>query len=193
LAKWQARCKAVAEYQLVYVMKFNIVASVMLVFMFAANIYIYQQNKDLLKKIEYADGACMRKVVAAEQRYKKQINELSEQLENQPDMVVLKEVGVQSNLDDMASYGHLFRAVSNKYEFLLQTVKLSTKNKKELMNHLIDREKLSGVTFRSLVEIDDEERVNFVTRLASAEDSIKEILRDPVDYERYEYLKDRTL
>jgi hypothetical protein len=87
----------------------------------------------------------------------------------------------------------LLGAVSHKYEFLLHTAKLPENDKKELINFLIEREKLNSVTFQSLAETNDEERANFASKLTSIEESIKDILIDQVDYQRYEYLKDRRL
>jgi hypothetical protein len=87
----------------------------------------------------------------------------------------------------------LFNAVSHKYEFLLHTSKLSIQEKNKLIKFLIEREKLSAVTFESLAGTNDEDRANFASRLTSIEDGIKEILIDPVDYQRYEYLKNRSL
>lgn len=174
-------------------MKFTLIASLLFALLFTANVYIYLQNLQILKGIDKADNACEQDLAATEQGYLKQINELSLQLNDQSNSGVTKNAHISSNLDRTASYGHLFGAVSHKYEFLLHTVKLSIDDKQELLSYLIEREKLSAVTLKSLVATNEKERENFALRLKSTEESIKVILRDPVDYQRYEYLKNRSL
>jgi uncharacterized membrane protein len=174
-------------------MKINMITIVLFSLILAANIYIYLEKYQIQKEIDKADNACTRELAAKEQQYLKLIDELSLQLKDQSNIDDIKNTQIKNNLDKIVSYGHLFGAVSHKYEFLLHTVKLSTNEKKELINFLIEREKLSAVTFQSLAETNDEERANFASRLTSIEKSIKDILIDPVDYQRYEYLKNRSL
>ncbi|MGD9170507.1 MAG: hypothetical protein PVI97_10680 [Candidatus Thiodiazotropha sp.] len=174
-------------------MKFNIIVITLFSLILSANIYIYLQKHLLLKEIDKADNECARELAATEQQYLKQINKLSLQLDVQYDAVDINKTQIKSNLDDIVSYGHLLGAVSHKYEFLLHTAKLPENDKKELINFLIEREKLNSVTFQSLAETNDEERANFASKLTSIEESIKNILIDQVDYQRYEYLKDRRL
>jgi hypothetical protein len=71
-------------------MKFNHIAMGIFVFIFAGNIYIYQQNKYYSKEVEDADKACMNELSSAERRYEKQIKELSKRLEDQVNVSDLK-------------------------------------------------------------------------------------------------------
>jgi archaellum component FlaF (FlaF/FlaG flagellin family) len=174
-------------------MTYNIIVILIIVISFAADIYLYQKNQNLLKAIDNADKICTREIVAIGQRHKKQTDESLMIRRDQTDMEELSHGSVKSSLDKMVSYGHLLRAVSNKYEFLLESVQISASDKKQLLQNLIEREKLNGVTFQSLVETDDAERADYASRLDSAEDHIKELLKDPVDYNRYQYLKDKSL
>jgi hypothetical protein len=174
-------------------MKFNAISIILFAFICSGNIHIYLLILQTSKEINKADRACARDQTNTEQRYLKQIRALSLKLEDQSNLGKVKNAHIKSNLDKMVSYSHMFGAVSQKYEFLLHTVKLSIKDKNELLNFLIEREKLSSVTFQSLAETSDEERAGFASKLTSIEDSIKEILIDPIDYQRYEYLRKQSL
>jgi hypothetical protein len=174
-------------------MKFNISAIALITFIFSANIYIYLQHLQLLKEVGKADSACTHELTKTAHQYENKINDLSADLKGQSDFVDTEKTPIKSNLDMMASYGHLLGAVSQKYEFLLRTVKLQIEQKKKLLKFLIEREKLNSVALSSLAQTNDEERSNYAARLTDVEKSIKEILMDSVDYQRYEYLRNRSL
>jgi hypothetical protein len=159
----------------------------------AAHYYLYLQNEKLLSDIEGLDRACEQKLSVIAQTYQEQIKKHSEQLKNGPDVDESSKVKVKSKLDNLVSRGHLVRAINHKYEFLLQTAQLDEKEKNQLLRFLVKRERLSGVTFQSLVETDDAAREEFVSEMAEIENKIEELLRDPVDYKRYTYLKNRSL
>jgi hypothetical protein len=174
-------------------MKYNVLAIMIIVFIVTANIYAYRQNERSSKEIENLEKACMLEHAELKRQYEKRINTLSMELKDLPDKAEMRQESIKSNLDNMASFGHMIRAVRHKYEFLLHSVQLSSNEKKQLLHLLTEREKLNGVTFQSLVETSEVERMGFLSRLASAEDNIKKLLNDPIDYDRYMYLKDRSL
>jgi hypothetical protein len=174
-------------------MKFNAIAIILFTLICSVNIHIHLQNLHISNEIDEAEKACVHNLANTEQRYLKLIHELSLKLEDQSDLGEIKNAHLKSNLDKMVSYSHLYGAVSHKYEFLLHTAKLSIYDKKELLSFLIEREKLNSVTFLSLAETNDVERADFTSKLTSIEESIKKILIDPVDLQRYEYLRKQSL
>jgi hypothetical protein len=155
--------------------------------------YLYHLNNKLTRELEGADRACQQELNTIAYKYQKQKSRISAQIPYPPNMDELSRVKVKSKIDNLASHGHLIRAVNHKYEFLLRSAQLKEQEKKRLLHLLVKREKLSSVTFQSFVEAGDAAREEIVTKLAVAESNIKDLLVDPIDYDRYEYLKNRTV
>jgi len=91
----------------------------------------------------------------------------------------------------MVSYGHQVRAISNKYEFLLKTAQIEASDKKRLGRLLLEREKLAQQVNNASASQPAPEKMQ--EQLASIEQRIENLLTDPIDYSRYEYLKERNL
>jgi hypothetical protein len=67
-------------------MKFNAIVVVALVFIFVTDVYLYQQNKHLTTEIAKANKSCIHEYATVDRQYRKQVNKLSTDLENQPDV-----------------------------------------------------------------------------------------------------------
>jgi phage host-nuclease inhibitor protein Gam len=170
------------------------IAVAFIITIISLNVYLYLENKSITREITRADQACAEAVAILEKQYEEKINKLIDDLAGLPKGVNTVERGDGDiSLDKMVSYGHQFRAVSHKYEFLLESAQITVAEKKRLSRLLVEREKLHGIVVKPEMKAVDKEKEEFVNRLTNVEENIKDLLKDPTDYERYNQLKAGSL
>jgi hypothetical protein len=158
------------------------------------NGYLYLQNRSLEKAIARDDQACSQQLALIKNEYETKLNTQITELDElqKIDKKPAKRVNAP-RLDEMASFGHQVRAIRHKYEFLLETAKITTEDKKLLNQLLVKRERLNGMVGQLDLESVDAYMQDLTYKLAGIEEYIKDLLNDPVDYRRYSYLKERSL
>jgi D-arabinose 1-dehydrogenase-like Zn-dependent alcohol dehydrogenase len=176
-----------------HVMKFSVISVALVAVIIVLNGYLYLQNRSLAKDIARGDKACAQQLSAIKNEYEKIINSQNAELDQLHITNRKSENRINiTRLDEMASYGHQVRAIWHKYEFLLETANLTIEDKKLLSQFLVKREKLNEmVTLTNLGDFDAPMQ-ELTYQLEDIEEYIKDLLKDPVDYRRYNYLKERN-
>jgi hypothetical protein len=175
-------------------MKFNGISVALVGVIVILSGYLYLQNRSLEKKLVKEDKACSQQLAVLKKEYEKRINTQIAELDELQVIDRRSEKRVNaSRLDGMASYGHQVRAIRNKYEFLLETANITTDDKKLLDQLLVKREKLNGMVSQLDLDSVDAYMQDLTYKLVGIEEYIKDLLKDPVDYRRYSYLKERSL
>ncbi|MBX2858876.1 MAG: hypothetical protein KTR17_09455 [Cellvibrionaceae bacterium] len=98
----------------------------------------------------------------------------------------------ETDIELLASHSHRMQAVNHKYEFIILTAQIDDDEKERLKKLLLLRERLS----RQLVVAEQQEQPNLPEiedKLYNIEDEIELVLNDPLDYYRYELIKQRPL
>lgn len=156
--------------------------------------FFYLQNQTLQKQILTAEQSCKQHTAELQANYKTKIDALLARLPADSELhrTVTVELEATPKIEKLVSYGHKVRAVIHKYEFILDTAQIEESDKKRLRRVLTERETLAA----QLEQAAGDPSANtgeLETRLAKAEDEIANLLKDPMDYTRYEYLRERSL
>lgn len=159
-----------------------------------ADIYLHRLNQALQQDIDADAQQCQRRLAMLEDSYKNRPVEkvraaISQSPDNQPAVTPPEKPEV--NLEKLVSHGHRVQAVTNKYEFLLESAQIDAADKKLLRKLLLQREKLTNAIM--LAEQNATDSGEMVIQLYDVEDQIQLVLTDPLDYDRYEFLKERHL
>jgi len=94
------------------------------------------------------------------------------------------------NLETLVSHNHKVQAVVQKYEFLLASAQVD-KSDKALLRKLLTRRE---ILVNRIAFADSDINLNEVNKqLSEAEEHIAVILNDSLDYQRYEFLRERNL
>ncbi|MBL4827373.1 MAG: hypothetical protein JKY66_06620 [Spongiibacteraceae bacterium] len=174
--------------------------------------YLYEQNRDLSRDITASAGWCESHVAALERQYLQQHATVVSEIEQHRKMlrnVAQKDGGEQEKkieenpekekvqFNKLVSRGHQMRAIGHKYEFLLQSARVNADEKKRLQGLLMERERLVNTIEQQALSEQSTRAVNDNESLQSAfsevEEQIHALLSDPVDYGRYQYLKQKLL
>lgn len=163
-----------------------------------ANLYFYDTNASLRQAISAAGKTCNQRVTELRESMKTQsvpqTQERVAKVENRSRNIQAASTAPlpDVNLANMVSYKHRVQAVTNKYDFLLETAQLQDTGKQRLRRLLTQRENLANQI--AFAEHDTEaDLINLDDALYKVEDQIYLLLKDPIDYERYQYLKQRDL
>lgn len=159
--------------------------------------FLHQQNRELERTFAADVAQCEQEIALLESRYQEKIDALRQTLplQLQPASVTTTPEK-KTYLTKLVSHGHRVRAVVHKYEFLLETAQLDNAEKKRLRRLLLKREQLAN----SLDLIADgyqsgggEDSSTLQKQMTKVENDIQAMLGDPVDYSRYEFLRQRSL
>jgi len=161
----------------------------------SSGVYFHKQNNTLENEIADSKSQCAQELVELEQGLNAKLNELAAKLPEQHELRASIPANLEKpKIERLVSYGHKVRAISNKYEFLLTTVEIDEADKKVLSRLLLEREKLAAqIDELALNENVAEDSTKFEKQLAEVETRIENLLKDPVDYTRYQYLRERSL
>lgn len=173
-------------------MKFTAIAIFLSATFISGAAYFYFQNQNLQAQLLAASEHCKQQTADLQTRYQHKIDTLLTRLpaDNEVRRTVTATIEQKPALDNLVSYGHKVRAVTHKYEFILETAQIDEGDKKRLRRLLLEREQLAGQLEQQQSDADSSE---LEAKLASVEKNIEDLLKDPVDYTRYEYLKQRSL
>jgi len=164
------------------------------------NFYIHSNNKSLAIAISDEQNLCNEWLAKLSQKNKQtplveiesktQTNQLASTQQNKVEEFIQPE----TDLDTLVSHTHRLQAVYHKYEFLLLTAQIEKNEKNRLKRLLLNRERLTN----ALVVAEQEEKSGqqigeIEDKLYNIEDQIELVLNDPLDYHRYELIKQRQL
>jgi len=164
------------------------------------NIYFYSNNHSLQKDLISKKAICHEWL---SKLAKKNINNAVVEVENKtqtkfvasnPNKMDEVSPTPETDIERLASHTHRMQAVNHKYEFLILSAQIEKSEKKILKRLLLQRERLSN----QLVVAEQEEQNGIELgaiedRLYNVEDQIELVLNDPLDYHRYELIKQRQL
>lgn len=173
-------------------MTFRFLILLLVIASLGSSTFFYFQTRALEKSVHASKALCELKASQLEKNYQAKIDELLAEVPQQ--RVIRKTITKKLErppLEEMVSYGHQVRAISNKYEFLLKTAQIEASDKKRLGRLLLEREKLAQQVNNASTSQPAPEKMQ--EQLASIEQRIENLLTDPIDYSRYEYLKERNL
>lgn len=162
----------------------------------AGNVYLYSQNGKLEREIALAARQCEQKVAELETRYREEIDDLRRHVLAYYKQDSESKPVTQPRFDQLVSHGHRVRAVEQKYDFLLETAMIGKAEKKELLRLLMERERLANLIDIAQNEpglAGDNDPQQLQTDLGNVESQIQVVLQDPLDYQRYEVLRQRKL
>jgi hypothetical protein len=162
----------------------------------AGNVYLYSRNGELDREIGLTVKQCEQKVAELEAGYREEIDDLRNYVlayykkdsESQP--------AARPRFDQLVSQGHRVRAIEQKYDFLLETAMIGKVEKKELLKLLMERERLANlinIAQGGAEAAGGDNPRQLQTDLDNVESQIQVLLQDPLDYQRYEVLRQRKL
>lgn len=170
-----------------------IVFAVIVTLLSAGNIYLYAQNSKLDREIALAAAQCGQKVTALQDRYQAEIDDLRQYVLEHYKNEAESKPEAKVRFDNLISHGHRVQAVGQKYDFLLETALISKAEKKELLRLLLERERLANLLDIAKNEAGSTDTDQLQTDLDNIESQIQVVLQDPLDYQRYEVLRQREL
>lgn len=173
-----------------------IVLAAIVALLSAGNVYLYSRNGELDREIGLTVKQCEQKVAELEAGYREEIDDLRNYVLAYYKKDSESQSVARPRFDQLVSQGHRVRAIEQKYDFLLETAMIGKVEKKELLKLLMERERLAN-----LINIaqdgaeaaggDDPRQLQ--TDLDNVESRIQVLLQDPLDYQRYEVLRQRKL
>jgi len=172
----------------------------LVVALLGVNFYFYTNNQSLVSAISNKQEQCDEWLAKLSQKNKKktEVEIENETITKKPSPVELNDFEEvyepETDLETLVSHTHRLQAVSNKYEFLLLTAQVEQSERKRLKSLLLSRERLTS----ALVVAEQEEKSgqqigDIESKLYKIEDQIELVLNDPLDYHRYELIKQRQL
>lgn len=164
-----------------------------------ASIYFYKQNQSLSASIATNNEQCERRLAMLQEKYQNRptalVAQAKQSLPQQPQINAEQTADEQDvptvKLENLVSYGHRVQAVTNKYEFLLVSAQVDDADRDLLRRLLVQRERLANEI--AFAEQEGAVDSSLEDKLFDVEDQIQLVLNDPLDYERYEFLKERSL
>jgi len=155
--------------------------------------------------LEFKQHGLEREILSANQQCESWLTQLQAQYAVQPARIVKaattprtitepekEDIKPAIDIEQLASYSHRVQAVSHKYEFLLLTAQLDADDKKLLRRLLVRRERLENTVILAeqngsgnITELEDQ--------LYEVEDQLQVLIADPLDYQRYDFLRNKQL
>lgn len=172
------------------------VIAVIVALLFTGNVHFYFRNGELDREIASAGKRCDRKAAELETRYQEEIDDLRKYVLAYYKKDAESKPASRPRFDQLVSQGHRVQAVEQKYDFLLETAMVGKAEKKRLLKLLAERERLANLL---KIAQDRAEAVGadnpqlLQTDLDNVESQIQVLLQDPLDYQRYEILRQRKL
>lgn len=161
----------------------------------AASFYLHKQNQALSQSIATNASQCERRLAMLQEKYQHRsatvVSQVKTSLPQAKEQTVPDELTPPVNLENLVSYGHRVQAVTNKYEFLLVTAQVDEADRTVLRRLLVQRERLANAL--AFAEQEGSADSSMRSKLADVENQIQIVLSDPLDYERYEFLRERSL
>ncbi len=177
-------------------MNIQTVLIILIVAMAGSAAFLHQQNRGLEDALSADTATCQQGVALLESQYREKIDALRQTLPEQfQPASVTTSPGTKTDLTKLVSHGHRIRAVTHKYEFLLETAQLDNREKKNLRRLLLKREQLANALdlMADGYSMEGADSSKLREQLATVEDNIRTTLQNTVDYSRYEFLKEREL
>ncbi|HEX7025950.1 MAG TPA: hypothetical protein VF268_01775 [Gammaproteobacteria bacterium] len=165
-----------------------------LVMLIVGGARLYSRNTEISREIASITRECEQKAAELEAGFQSEIDDLRQYIMAYYKKDAEAKPEERRRFDQLASHGHRVRAISQKYDFLLETALISETEKKQLLKLLLERERLVN-----LIEIAEKESGSDLnlqrlqTDLDNVESQIQVLLQDPLDYQRYEVLRQREL
>jgi len=158
--------------------------------------YLYQSNRSIEKDIAQAHSFCSEQMADFHKREQNKHQHIAIKTKNNikktNPRVAPESQPPRINLEQLVSHQHRVQAVTNKYEFLLASAQVVSEEKIELRRLLTRRERIANAM--AFAAYDPNIDLSVLNEdLYEIEDSISLLLTDPIDYQRYESLRDRSL
>ncbi|WP_185235290.1 hypothetical protein [Teredinibacter franksiae] len=155
--------------------------------------------------LEFKQHGLEREILSANQQCESWLTQLQAQYAVQPARIVKaattprtitapekEDIKPAIDIEQLASYSHRVQAVSHKYEFLLLTAQLDADDKKLLRRLLVRRERLENTVI--LAEQNGSDIITELEyQLYEVEDQLQILIADPLDYQRYNFLRNKQL
>lgn len=172
-----------------------LILAVTVIFLIAGSIHLYSQNSKLNRNIALAAEQCEQKVAELEARYQAEIDDLRRYILARYKTDAESKPETKPRFDQLVSHDHRVQAVGQKYDFLLETALIGKAEKKELLRLLTERERLANLIniAKSGPDSAGAGPQRLQTDLDNVESQIQVLLQDPLDYQRYEVLRQRKL
>ena len=167
---------------------------------------IYLANANLSELVVSEKAACEARIEQLTIDYKAEINDLRDYLLAQYNRSPAEQAKKEKpKFTKFVSRGHRVRAIGEKYEFIIETALVSDAERETFKRLLYERERAFDLVnqYQELLadkDIDPEqipeldlELQKYQEELANYEAKIQILLQDPVDYQRYMYLREREL
>lgn len=173
------------------------VIAVIVALLFTGNAYFYFRNGELDREIASAGERCDRKAAELETKYQEEIDDLRKYVLAYYKKDSESKPASRPRFDQLVSQGRRVQAVEQKYDFLLETAMVGKAEKKQLLKLLTERERLANLLniaqggAEEAAGADDPQLLQ--TDLDNVESQIQVLLQDPLDYQRYEILRQRKL
>lgn len=175
-------------------------ASAAIVALMGVGVFVYAQNLKLERELAFSSEHCELRASALEDRYQSKIEHLQQGLPaTGVDSHAAKvDSGTKkTDFNNLVSYGHRVQALTHKYEFLLESVQLEPTDKKMLRSLLMKREELDNTLVQNhkntMGDIENIQSTQLEIKLNDIERQIENLLRDPLDYSRYQFLKEKNI
>ena len=178
-------------------MKIRATLIISLVILAGANVFIHAKNRSLQQDITRQENQCdtwLEKLALREP--------LKPRVETRTQTIKLpaakpanpfEDIPEETDIEQLVSHSHRMQAVFHKYEFLILSAQIEADEKELLKKLLLRRERLSN----QLVVAEQGEQVGNIDdiedKLYNIEDQIELVLHDPLDYHRYELIKQSQL
>lgn len=173
-----------------------LIFAVTVILLIAGSIHLYSQNSKLNRNITLAAEQCEQKVAELEARYQAEIDDLRRYILAHYQTDAESKPEPKLRFDQLVSHSHRVQAVGQKYDFLLETALIGKAEKKELLRLLMERERIANlinIAKGGSGSAGDTDSQQPQTDLDNIESQIQVLLQDPLDYQRYEVLRQRKL
>lgn len=165
-----------------------------LIMLIAGSASLYSQNAGIKGQIASITQECEQKAAELEAGYRSEIDDLRQYILAYYKKDAETRPKEKRRFDQLASHGHRVQAVGQKYDFLLETALISEIEKKQLLKLLLERERLANMLDIAEKESGlDLDPGQLQTDLDNIESQIQVLLQDPLDYQRYEVLRQREI
>lgn len=170
------------------------VFAAVIVLLIAGSVHLYFQNGELSRQIALVAEECEQKVAELEAGYQAEIDDLRQYILAQYKSDAESKPETKLRFDQLVSHSHRVQAVEQKYDFLLETALVGKAEKKELLKLLLERERLVNLAnLAGNKGVTNSDPQQLQTDLENIESQIQVLLQDPLDYQRYEVLRQRKL
>ncbi len=158
------------------------------------NGFLYASGQTLQKEFDANSRQCEQWLAGLEQQQQRPAPQKVKVISAPAPALEQKESGEEEEvvMEKLVSHRHKVQAVGRKYEFLLITAQVDENEKKLLERLLVRRERLADAVYQAELQGAD----NFAEleeKLYETEDQIELVLTDSLDYDRYQFLRERRL